>query len=231
MKKILLAIALLSGVLSATDSLTFKVTLLGVKCAEVEVVENYLDNGVVEIVYHAFTVGPFYNLYPTDNWYYYYTNTDFTHLDSLKKDISDQDLKQDYREDIQGGYVLFDKTFAFEYDKPLHHVLSSLIFLEHHPEYIKTGAKLPFDITDEGDFYHQEIGVISNEKKAQDEVYFTFHHTAGKEYLTSTDVFNWMICAGEGTRMLAFSKHDHTITEGSFSLGWGGLHLKAKRIY
>ncbi len=223
-------LCLTTSTLFAFDTLFFKVTLLGVKCAEVEIIENYLDDDVVEIIYHTYTTGPFWKLFPTDNWYYYYTNTEFTHLDSLKKSINDKDLKQEYREDFSEGRILYDQDLSVEHAKPLHHILSALIFFEHHPEYLKTGVELPFDISDEGDIYGLEIGLIPNKRKAQDEVYFVFNHLAGKEYISSTDVFNWMICAGEGDRMLAFSHDDHTITEGSFSLGWGGLHLRAQRI-
>lgn len=126
---------------------------------------------------------------------------------------------------------MYNDDISFPYDKPLHHILSALVFLEHNPQYIKTGIEFPFDISDEGDIYGLEIGLMRNEKKAQDEVYFVFNHLAGEEYLGATDVFNWMICASKGDRMLAFSHDDHTITEGAFSLGWGGLHLRAKRIY
>lgn len=62
-------------------------------------------------------------------------------------------------------------------------------------------------------------------------MYFSFFHVAGEEILEPTDAFNWMICAGKGARMLAYSHEDNKITEGAFSLGWGGLHLRAKRIY
>ena len=85
-------------------------------------------------------------------------------------------------------------------------------------------------ITDEGDLYHPAIEVMANDKKQQNDVYFTLSHVAGKEILEPTDVFNWMICAGKGTKMLSYSYADNTITEGAFSLGWG-LHLRAKRIY
>lgn len=58
MKKIFLVLVLFlsTSTLFAIDTLFFKVTLLGIKCAEVEVIENYLDNDVVEIIYHAYTV-------------------------------------------------------------------------------------------------------------------------------------------------------------------------------
>lgn len=226
---ILLSIAI-SGIMFASDTLFFKVSLLGVKCAKVALIENYLEDDVVEIIYHAYTVGPFWNLYPTDNWYYYYTDKSYSHLDSLKKIINDKDLKQEYHENYSDGEVLYNKDLSFSYDRPLHHILTSLVFFEHHPEYIKTGIELPFDITDEGDIYQEKIDVVSNYRKAQDEVYFSLNHIAGKEYISKTDVFNWMICAGEGNRMLAFSHDDHKISEGYFSLGWGGLNLRAKRV-
>lgn len=231
MKKIvsILIFVLLTGIVFASDTLFFKVTLLGVHCASVELTENELENDVIEIIYHAFTVGPFNKIYKTNNWYYYYTDSTYSHIDSLKKNITDQDLKQTYKEVIDEDYINYDDGKYVKHRGPLHHVLSSLVYLEHHPEAIKSAYELPYLISDEGDIYHKQIKVVRNEYKNQDEVYFEVEHVSGEEYLHATDCFNWMICAGEGTRMLAYSLDDHKISEGAFSLGWG-LHLRAKRI-
>jgi len=45
------------------------VTLLGLHCADVEVIENQINEDVTEIIYHAFTVGGFDNIYKINNWY------------------------------------------------------------------------------------------------------------------------------------------------------------------
>jgi hypothetical protein len=218
-----------TGILFASDTLFFKLSLLGVHCASVELIENQKDNGVIEIIYHAFTVGPFHKIYKTNNWYYYYTDANYSHLDSLKKDITDQDLRQKYTEVIQNDHIYYDDNLSVKHKGPFHHVLSSLVYLEHHPDAIKSDYEFPYLITDEGDMYKKYIYVKRNAVKHQDEVYFKLEHVAGEEYLHETDVFNWMICAGEGTRMMAYSLDDHKITEGAFYLAWG-LHLRAKRV-
>ncbi len=233
MKKVIFILQLVcmfGSLLATTDTLFFDVSILGVRCAKVELIENILDDDRVEIVYHAYTVPPFLKLSPTDNWYYYYTNREYSHLDSLRKIIKDKDVRQNYSEIMSNETVIYNNDHVQKHNKPLHHILTSLAFFEHHPEAIQSGYDLAFDISDEGDFYHQEIKVKYNERKAQDEIYFSFKHIGGKEYIKETDVFNWMICAGNGTRMLAYSRRDGKIIEGAFSLGWGGLHLRAKRI-
>ncbi len=232
MKKIsiILIFILITGVLWAADTLFFKVTLLGLHCASVEVIENPINEDVTEIIYHAFTVGGFHNIYKIDNWYYYYTNPSLSHIDSLKKDITNRNMKQLYREDIYNNEIHYSTSQILKIPKPVHHVLTSLIYLQHYPENIRTGYEFPYLLTDEGDLYKHEIRVEKNENKMQDEVHFTTIHLKGEEILEPTDVFNWMICAGKGNKMLAYSFQDHKITEGVFSLGWG-LHLRAKRIY
>lgn len=232
MKKIsiILILILLAGILGASDTLFFKVTLLGIHCAGVEVIENKIDEDITEIIYHAFTVGGFNKIYEIDNWYYYYTDNSLSHIDSLKKDITNRNMVQHYREDIIDGTIHYTGFHTLETPKPVHHVLSFLIYLQHYPDEIKSGQRFPFLITDEGDLYYPEITVVSNEKKQQNDIYFSLLHVAGEEILEPTDVFNWMICAGKGTKMLAYSYEDNTITEGAFSVGWG-LHLRAKRIY
>lgn len=232
MKKtpVILILVFIAGILSASDTLFFKVTLLGLHCASVEVIENQINDDVTEVIYHAYTVGGFDKIYEIDNWYYYYTDKLLSHLDSLKKTIRNKDLKQDYREDIYDGIIHYSSSHTLVTPKPVHHVLSFLIYLQHYPDKMKDGQEFPFLITDEGDLYHPEINIISNESKEQDDVYFSLKHVAGEEILEPTDVFNWMICAGKGTKMLSYSRRDNTITEGAFSLGWG-LHLRAKRIY
>lgn len=237
MKKIsiILILVFIAGILRASDTLFFKVTLLGLHCAGVEVIENKIDEDVTEIIYHAFTVGGFNKIYKIDNWYYYYTDDAMSHMDSLKKNISNKDLKQYYCENIRDGVIYYSGALNGGYQilktpKPVHHVLSFLIYLQHNPDEMKTGQRFPFLITDEGDLYHPEITVVSNEKKQQDDIYFSLLHVAGEEILEPTDVFNWMICAGKGSKMLSYSHKDNKITEGAFSLGWG-LHLRAKRIY
>ncbi len=232
MKKtpIILILVFIAGILGASDTLFFKVTLLGLHCASVEVIENQINNDVTEIVYHAYTIGGFDKIYEIDNWYYYYTNASLSHIDSLKKNISNKDLKQQYREDIYNGVIHYSGTHTQATPKPVHHVLSFLSYLQHYPDKLIDGQKFPFLITDEGDLYHPEISISPNENKQQVDVYFKLTHVAGEEILEPTDVFNWMICAGKGTKMLSYSYADNTITEGAFSLGWG-LHLRAKRIY
>lgn len=233
MKKIILIlILLLAGrMLPASDTLFFKVTLLGLHCASVEVIENQIDHDVKEIIYHAFTVKGFDNIYKIDNWYYYYTTPDMSHVDSLYKHIVNRKMDQYYREDIYDGAIHYNGLQTLNTPEPVHHILSTLVYLQHYPDQRETGYDLPFLITDEGDLYHVDISVEKNDEKMQDEVYFSFDHVAGEEILDPTDVFNWMICAGKGTRMLAYSHIDNTISEGAFSLGWGGLYLRAKRIY
>ncbi len=233
MKKtpIILILVLVAGILAASDTLFFKVTLLGLHCAGVEVIENQIDENVSEIIYHAFTVKGFHKIYKIDNWYHYYTDPELSHIDSLTKDITNRNMRQFYREDIKDGQIYYSGFHVQEIPKPVHHILSMLIYMQHYPEYMQTAHKFPFLITDEGDVYHPEISVVKNDNKRQDEIYFSFLHVAGEEILEPTDVFNWMICAGRGNRMLAYSYDDHKITEGAFSLGWGGLHLRAKRIY
>jgi hypothetical protein len=232
MKKIyiILILILTAGILEATDTLFYKITLLGMHCASVEVVEKPINENVTEIIYHAFTVGGFHNIYKIDNWYYYYTDPSFSHIDSLKKDISNRNMKQLYREDIYDNKIHYSTSQVLEIPKPVHHILTSLIYLQHYPENIRTGYEFPYLLTDEGDLYKHEIRVEKNKNKMQDEVYVKMTHLKGEEILEPTDVFNWMICAGKGNKMLAYSFKDHTITEGAFSLGWG-LHLRAKRIY
>lgn len=214
----------------ASDTLFFKVTLLGMHCANVEVIENQIDENVTEIIYHAFTIGGFHKIYEIDNWYYYYADNSLSHIDSLKKKISNKNMRQNYREDIYNDTIHYSGFHVLETPKPVHHVLSFLIYLQHYPDKIKSGQRFPFFITDEGDLYHPEITVQPNGKKQQDDIYFSLVHVAGEEILEPTDVFNWMICAGKGTKMLSYSYEDNTITEGAFSLGWG-LHLRAKRVY
>lgn len=232
MKKtsIILLLFLITGILGASDTLFYKITLLGMHCASVEVIENQIDQDVTEITYHAFTVGGFNKIYKIDNWYYYYTDPSLSHIDSLKKDITNRNMKQLYREDIYNNEIHYSTSHTLKISKPVHHVLSSLIYLQHHPENIRTGYEFPYLITDEGDLYKHEIRVEKNENKMQDEVYFKTTHLKGEELLEPTDVFNWMICAGKGTKMLSYSHKDNTITEGAFFLGWG-LHLRAKRVY
>lgn len=200
-------------------------------CAGVEVIEQPVSEDVTEIIYHAFTVGGFDNIYKIDNWYHYYTDPDFTKLDSLKKNIKNRKMEQEYSENITDGLIRYSSGDNLAISRPVHHVLSSLSYLMHHPQYIRTGYEFPYDISDEGDLYDIAIRVEKNDELAQDEVYFTTTHIKGHELLEPTDVFNWMICAGKDTKMLAFSYKDHTITEGAFSIGFGGLHLRAKRIY
>jgi hypothetical protein len=232
MKKtpIILLLFFIAGILGASDTLFYKITLLGMHCASVEVIENQIDQDVIEITYHAFTVGGFDKIYKIDNWYYYYTDSSLSHIDSLKKDITNRNMKQLYREDIYNNEIHYSTSHTLKIPKSVHHVLSSLIYLQHYPENIRTGYDFPYLLTDEGDLYKHEIRVEKNENKMQDEVYFTTTHLKGEELLEPTDVFNWMICAGKGNKMLAYSFQDHTIVEGAFSLGWG-LHLRAKRVY
>ena len=195
MKKIsiILILVLIAGILRASDTLFFKVTLLGLHCAGVEVIENKIDEDVTEIIYHAFTVGGFNKIYKIDNWYYYYTDNTLSHIDSLMKNISNKDLQQYYREDVYDGIIHYSGFHTLETPKPVHHILSFLIYLQHYPDEIISGQRFPFLITDEGDLYHPEITVVSNEKKQQDDIYFSLLHVAGEEILEPTDVFNWMI--------------------------------------
>ena len=237
MKKtpIILLLFLIAGILGASDTLFFKITLLGMHCASVEVIENQIDQDVTEITYHAFTVRGFDKIYKIDNWYYYYTDDSLSHMDSLKKNISNKDLKQFYCENVRDGIIHYTGTQNSGYQtlktpKPVHHILSFLVYLQHYPDKMKNGQSFPFLITDEGDLYHPEITIVPNEKKQQDDIYFSLLHVAGEEILEPTDVFNWLICAGKGSKMLSYSHKDNTITEGAFSLGWG-LYLRAKRIY
>jgi len=231
MKKtpIILLIVLITGILGASDTLFFKITLLGLHCASVEVIEDQINEDVTKITYHAFTTGGFDKIYDIDNWYYYYTDVSLSHMDSLIKNISNKNLKQYYREDVYDGTIHYSESHTQETPKPVHHVLSFLIYLQRYPNEMKTGQSFPFLITDEGDLYQLELKVFSNENKQQDDVYFILTHVAGEEILEPTDAFNWMICAGKGTKMLSYSYADNTITEGAFSLGWG-LHLRAKRM-
>jgi len=232
MKKLYLILILIlsAGILSASDTLFFNVSLLGLHCASVEVIENPISEDLTEIIYHAYTVKGFHKIYKIDNWYHYYTNPELSHIDSLYKHIINRNMDQHYREHISNGRIHYTGFHSLETPEPVHHILSALIYMQHYPENRHTGFDFPFLITDEGDLYHIEIDVKQNDKKMQDEVYFSFLHLAGQEILEPTDVFNWMICAGKGTRMLAYSHIDNKITEGMFSLGWGGLHLRAKRV-
>ncbi|MBW6457737.1 MAG: hypothetical protein K0B52_01100 [FCB group bacterium] len=214
--------------LSAGDTLFFDVTIFGVRAAAVEITENRLPGNVNEIVYHAFTVGAFDKIYAIDNWYYYYTDTLLSRMDSLKKIIRQHDLQQEYEEHILDGTVRYTGSAEQTIATPLHHVLSFLIYLQNHPEKLETGTCFPFQISDEGDLYQPYITVYVNKAKRQREVFFSFSKTGGREILEPTDVFNWMICSGKGDRMLAYSMDDNTIVEGVFSIGWG-LRLKAKR--
>ena len=222
---------LVFGMLSASDTLYFDVSLLGLHCASVEVIENQISEDVTEIVYHAYTVKVFDSIYKIDNWYHYYTGPDMSYVDSLYKHVVDRSIDQHYREDIYDGKIHYTGFHTLETPERVHHILSMLVYLQHYPEKRRTGYDFPFLITDEGDLYHIDIRVDKNEEKKQDEVYFTFFHVAGEELLDPTDAFNWMICAGKGKRMLAYSHEDNTIIEGEFSLGWGGLNLRAKRTY
>lgn len=139
-------------------------------------------------------------------------------------------MEQHYRENISDGIINYNGFHTLNTPDPVHHILTSLIYFQHYPEHRYSGFDIPYLISDEGDLYHLDIDVEKNDKKRQDEVYFSFFHVDGEEILDPTDVFNWMICAGKGTRMLAYSYDDDKITEGAFSLGWGGLHLRAKRV-
>jgi hypothetical protein len=227
----IIILLLFGRTLSASDTLFFKVTLLGLHCASVEVIENQIDEDVTEIIYHAFTVKGFDTIYKIDNWYYYYTDPNMTHIDSLQKHIVDRNMDLYYREDIYDGTIHYPESHTLGVSEPVHHILSALVYLQHYPEQRTSNYDLPFLITDEGDLYQVDIKVEKNYEKMQDEVFFSFEHVAGEEILDPTDVFNWMICAGKGTRMLAYSHADNTITEGAFSLGFGGLHLRAQRVY
>ena len=233
MKKLslILILVLVSRVLYASDTLFFNVSILGLHCASVEVIENKISEDVTEIIYHAFTVKGFDKIYHIDNWYYYYSDPQLTHMDSLYKHIINRNMEQHYRESVSNGVITYNGLRTLATPDPVHHILTGLIYFQHYPEHRHSGFDIPFLISDEGDLYHLDIDVIKNNKKHQDEVYFSFFHVDGEEILDPTDVFNWMICEGKGTRMLAYSHEDNKITEGMFSLGWGGLHLRAKRVY
>ena len=221
---------LIPGSVFALDTLFFDVTLLGVRAASVEITEKRLPGNVKEILYHAFTVGPFDKIYAIDNLYYYYTDTLLTGLDSLKKKIDQHDLKQEYSEIVRDGKIHYSGSIQQRVATAVHHVLSFLIYLQHYPASLETGTCFPFQITDEGELYQAYIRVRENQIKQQKEVYFTFSKTGGRKILDPTDAFNWMICSGTGERMLAYCMNDNTISEGFFSIGWG-LKLRAKRIY
>ncbi len=227
--RLLYILILAAGSLGAADTLFFDVSLFGLKVAEVEISENPLPGNAVEIVYHAFTVGAFDKIYDTDNWYRYYTDPSYKALDSLKKHIRQKKFEQHYAEYYRDGKIYYSTGTVRRAAEPVHHVLSFLIYLQHYPQAAENGEDLPFLITDEGELHRPEISASLNEEKAQKELDFVFHKTAGREVLEPTDVFNWMICSGEGERMLAYSTEDHTIREGVFSLGWG-FRLKATRV-
>lgn len=229
-KKITILLLLFAVSAKGADTLFYDVTLLGIKVAGVEISDSLRADGSREILYRAFTTGAFDKIYDTDNRYYMYTDSAVTHLDSLRKVIHEHDLDQVYTEHIRNGMIYYSNASPMETILPVHHVLSFLIYFQYHPEKIVSEAAFPFLISDEGELYHPEIRVEKNTKKMQNEVYFTLFKVAGVEVLEPTDVFNWMICAGEGERMLAYSMDDNTITEGAFSLGWR-LNLRAKRVY
>lgn len=231
MKRItILLFLLLCGTAKAADTLYYDITMLGIKVAGVEISDSLRTDGSREILYRAFTTGAFDKIYDIENLYYFYTDSAVTHMDSLKKRIHEHDLEQVYTEHIREGMIHYSNASPMETILPVHHVLSFLIYLQYHPEKLVSEASFPFLISDEGELYHPEIRVEENMKKMQKEAYFTLYKVAGVEVLEPTDVFNWMICAGEGERMLAYSMEDNTITEGAFSLSWG-LHLRAKRTF
>jgi hypothetical protein len=226
--QILTLLLLFAAGLHGTDTLFYDVTLLGVKVAAVEITDTLRDNGSREIKYRAFTVGAFDKIYDIDNHYYYYTDSAVTHMDSLRKIINQGDLHQVYTEHVHDGKIHYSTASPMESILPVHHVLSFLIYLQYHPEKLVSDAAFPFLISDEGELYHPEIRVELNHEMAQKEAYFTLYKVGGVEVLEPTDVFNWMICAGEGERMLAYSLADNRISEGIFSLSWG-LKLRARR--
>lgn len=228
-KKITILLLLIATARGA-DTLFYDITLLGIKVAGVEISDSLRADGSREILYRAFTTGAFDKIYDTDNRYYFYTDSALTHMDSLRKVIHEHDLDQVYTEHVRKGMIHYSGASPMETILPVHHVLSFLIYFQYHPGKIFSEAPFSFLISDEGELYHPEIRVEKNPEKMQNEIYFTLYKVAGVEVLEPTDVFNWMICAGEGERMLAYSMHDNTITEGAFSLG-RGLNLRAKRVY
>ncbi|MFO7840757.1 MAG: hypothetical protein R6V48_01145 [Fidelibacterota bacterium] len=219
----------IGGSLGASDTLFFDVNLLGVRVAGVEITENKLADGVVEIVYHAFTRGAFDKIYDTDNWYHYYTSPGAEALDSLKKYIHQDDFEQYYAEYYEDGVIRYSTGQVNPAPAPVHHILSFLVYLQDNLSVPERDGEYPCLISDEGELLRPSLRVEENTDKDQKEVYFSFRKIAGKEVLEPTDVFNWMVCAGNGERMLAYSNSDNTITEGRFSIGWG-LRLRAKRV-
>ncbi len=200
-RRILYFLALTTGMLGAADTLFFDVSLLGIRCAAVEISERRLSGDAVEIVYHAFTTGAFDRIYDIDNRYHYYTNSHYSHIDSLKKYIHEKTLDLFYSETLIGDSIVYNDFPALYCTAPVHHVLSFLIYLQHHPEVMETGYSFPFLITDEGDLYHPEIRAETNLNKGQREVFFTLSKVAGEGMPEPTDVFNRTICSQPGQRM------------------------------
>ncbi|MDD3095848.1 MAG: hypothetical protein WC372_05920 [Candidatus Neomarinimicrobiota bacterium] len=228
--KFLIVFPFFTALLQGADTLYYDISLLGIKVAGVEIIDSLRRDASREIMYRAFTVGAFDKVYDTENRYYFYTDSAMTQMDSLRKIIHEHDLEQVYTEQVRNGMIHYSNASPMESILPLHHVLSFLIYLQYHPEKRVTGAPFNFLLSDEGELYHPEVRVAYNAAKDQDEVYFTLYKVAGVEVLEPTDVFNWMICAGSGERMMAYSRKDNKISEGFFALGWG-LHLRAKRVY
>lgn len=228
--KILFILPLFAAFLQGADTLYYDISLLGVKVAGVEIIDSLRRDASREIMYRAFTVGAFDRIYDTDNLYYFYTDSAMTHMDSLRKVIHQHDLDQVYTEHIREGKIHYPDASPMPSILPVHHVLSFLIYLQYYPEKRVSDAPFNFLLSDEGELYHPEIRVVDNAVKDQDEVYFTLYKVAGVEVLEPTDVFNWMICAGKGERMMAYSRKDNKISEGFFSLG-KGLNIRAKRVH
>ncbi|MDZ7796072.1 MAG: hypothetical protein U5N56_03095 [Candidatus Marinimicrobia bacterium] len=227
-KFFLLMCIFIGGSLEASDTLFFDVSLLGIRVAGVEITENQLADGAAEIVYHAFTVGAFDKIYDTDNWYHYYTSPEGRGLDSLKKYIHQDDFVQYYAEYYEDGEVRYSTGHVNPARGPVHHVLSFLVYLQNTPSALEREGEYSCLISDEGELLRPSLRIEENADKNQKEVRFSFRKIGGKELLESTDVFNWMVCADNGERMLAYSNSDNTITEGRFSIGWG-LRLRARR--
>jgi len=229
LKRLLLLFCILAGIAGASDTLFFDVSLLGIRVAGVELSEHPLPGGGKEIVYHAFTVGTFDKLYDTDNRYHYYTAPGGRGLDSLKKYIHQDDFEQYYAEYFEDGIIRYSTGQVNAAPGPVHHILSFLVYLQEDPSVLEKEGEYPCLISDEGEILRPVLHTEENAGKDQKEVHFSFKKIAGREILEPTDVFNWMVCADNGERMLAYSNTDHKITEGRFSIGWG-LRLKAKRV-
>lgn len=217
--------------LKAENKEFFSVSLLGIRVAEVEISTISEDSRLTETAFHAYTVGAFHSMYHIDNFYHFYTDPQIDSLHYYYKRIHQKEFKQYYSETVRRDTLIYHKNREkIPVKKPVHHLLSFLIYLQAHPHICSGKNPLPdMLISDEGKLFKPAVHILRNDKKQQYEVYFMLSSVGGRELLPNTDIFNWKVCQGSAKRMAAYSYTDNSLTEAAFALGLG-INLKAKRI-